>query len=208
MNEARSLVLSYLGLRRAVGYIGIGLPFVLLIGKLLLQGGPLPGSISAYYYSDMRNVLVGALFAVAIFLISYRYDTPDARAGTLAGIMAIGVALFPTSPADPTGQERVIGTVHLVCAAVFFLTLAYFSYFLFTRTGQTEPTPRKKQRNIVYRVCGILIVVCIVLAVLADNLLGTTLVDELHPVFWLESVAIVAFGVSWLIKGETILRDR
>ena len=208
MNEARSLVLSYLGLRRAVGYIGIGLPFVLLIGKLLLQGGPLPGSISAYYYSDMRNVLVGALFAVAIFLISYRYDTPDARAGTLAGIMAIGVALFPTSPADPTGQERVIGTVHLVCAAVFFLTLAYFSYFLFTRTGQTEPTPRKKQRNIVYRVCGILIVVCIVLAVLADNLLGTTLVDELHPVFWLESVAIVAFGASWLIKGETILRDR
>ena len=208
MNDARSLVLSYLGLRRAVGYIGIGLPFVLLIGKLLLQGGPLPGSISAYYYSDMRNVLVGALFAVAIFLISYRYDTPDARAGTLAGIMAIGVALFPTSPDDPTAQERVIGTVHLVCAAVFFLTLAYFSYFLFTRTGQTEPTPRKKQRNVVYRVCGILIVVCIVLAVLADNLLGTTLVDELHPVFWLESVAIVAFGVSWLIKGETILRDR
>ncbi|WP_298795946.1 DUF998 domain-containing protein [uncultured Pseudonocardia sp.] len=208
MNEARSLVLSYLGLRRAVGYIGIGLPFVLLFGKLLVQGGPLPGSISAYYYSDMRNVLVGALFAVAIFLISYRYDRPDARAGVLAGVMAIGVALFPTSPADPTVQARVIGTVHLVCAAVFFLTLAYFSYFLFTRTDQVEPTPRKKQRNVVYRVCGILIVVCIVLAVLADNLLGKVLVDELHPVFWLESVAIVAFGVSWLIKGETILRDR
>ena len=85
MNEARSLVLSYLGLRRAVGYIGIGLPFVLLFGKLLVQGGPLPGSISAYYYSDMRNVLVGALCAVAIFLISYRHDTPEARAGTCWG---------------------------------------------------------------------------------------------------------------------------
>lgn len=81
MNEARSLVLSYLGLRRAVGYIGIGLPFVLLFGKLLVQGGPLPGSISAYYYSDMRNVLVGALCAVAIFLISYRPKPGRAPAG-------------------------------------------------------------------------------------------------------------------------------
>jgi hypothetical protein len=26
-------------------------------------------------------------------------------------------------------------------------------------------------------------------------------------VFWLETVAIVAFGVSWLIKGEAILED-
>lgn len=208
MPGTQSLVMSYLGLRRAVGYIGIGLPFVLLIGKLLIQGGPLPGSISAYYYSDMRNVLVGALFAIAIFLISYRYDTPDNRAGTLAGVMAIGVALFPTSPADPAAQERVIGTVHLVCAGVFFLTLAYFSYFLFTRTDQAEPTPRKKQRNVVYRVCGILIVGCLVLAVLADNVLGGVLIAELHPVFWLESVAIIAFGVSWLIKGETIMKDR
>ena len=204
----RSLVMSYLDLRRAVGYIGIGLPFVLLIGKLLIQGGPLPGSISAYYYSDMRNVLVGALFAVATFLISYRYDVPDARAGTLAGAMAIGVALFPTAPADPTAQDRLLGAVHLVCAGVFFLTLAYFSYFLFTRTDQADPTSRKRQRNVVYRVCGVLIVGCLVLAALADNLLSTTVVADLHPVFWLESVAIVAFGVSWLIKGETLLRDR
>ena len=206
MNEAvgQSLVMSYLGLRRAVGYIGIGLPFVLLFGKLLIEGGPLPGSISAYYYSGMRNLLVGALFAVAIFLISYRYDKLDSRAGTLAGVMAIGVALFPTSPAAATAQERLIGTVHLVCAEVCFLALAYFSYFLFTKTDQTEPTPRKKQRNVVYRVCGTLIVGCLVLAVLADNLLGQALVNRLHPVFWLESVA---FGASWLIKGETILRD-
>lgn len=206
--EGRQLVLSYLGLRRAVGYIGIGLPFVLLAGKLLIDGAGLPGSISAYYYTDMRNVLVGALFAVAIFLISYRYDTLDSRAGTLAGVMAIGVALFPTSPADPTAQERLIGTVHLVCAGVFFLTLAFFSYFLFTRTDPTQPpTRRKTQRNVVYRVCGILIVVCLVLSVLADNLFGSALVDALHPAYWLETVAIVAFGVSWLVKGETILRD-
>lgn len=203
----QSLVLSYLGLRRAVGYIGIGLPFVLLAGGLL-RGGPLPGSISAYYYTGLRDVLVGALFAVATFLISYRYGSPDTGASTLAGVTAIGAALFPTVPAAPTVQERIVGAMHLTFAGVFFLTLAYFCLFLFTRTDQPEPTRRKAQRNVVYRTCGVLIVACIVLAVLADTLLPRPLVDATHPVFWLESVAIIAFGLSWLVKGETILRDR
>jgi hypothetical protein len=32
-------------------------------------------------------------------------------------------------------------------------------------------------------------------------------VGPLNPVFWLESLAVEAFGVSWLTKGETILKD-
>jgi hypothetical protein len=28
-----------------------------------------------------------------------------------------------------------------------------------------------------------------------------------NPVFWLETIAILAFGVSWLTKGEAILKD-
>jgi hypothetical protein len=29
-----------------------------------------------------------------------------------------------------------------------------------------------------------------------------------RPVFWLESIALWAFGISWLVKGETILKDK
>ena len=29
----------------------------------------------------------------------------------------------------------------------------------------------------------------------------------LAPVYWLEAIAVVAFGISWLIKGEFILAD-
>ena len=32
-------------------------------------------------------------------------------------------------------------------------------------------------------------------------------VDKLDPMFWLESLAVVAFGISWLTKGEAILKD-
>lgn len=27
------------------------------------------------------------------------------------------------------------------------------------------------------------------------------------PVFWLESVSLFAFGISWLVKGQLILKD-
>ena len=33
-------------------------------------------------------------------------------------------------------------------------------------------------------------------------------VRDTRAVFWLEALAIVAFGVSWLVKGEAILKDR
>jgi hypothetical protein len=28
------------------------------------------------------------------------------------------------------------------------------------------------------------------------------------PVFWLETVALWAFGVSWFVKGETVFTDK
>ena len=129
-------VISYLGLRKAVGWIGFLLPFVLVGGNWLFKGfWAVQPSISDYYYTDMRNVLVGALCAIGVFLFSYEYDTPDNIAGNIACAFAVGVALFPTNPAvGATSLQIFVGHVHLFFAALFFLTLAYFSLFLFTKT--------------------------------------------------------------------------
>ena len=67
-----SLVLSYLGLRKAVGIIGTALPFVLAFGKILLEGPGIQNSISSYYHTGMRDVFVGSLCAIAGFLMSRR----------------------------------------------------------------------------------------------------------------------------------------
>lgn len=204
------LVISYLSLRKAVGIIGFALPFVLAFGKMILQGPGIIASISGYYYSDMRNVFVGSLCAIGIFLMSTRgYDRKDQIAGYLGCIFAIGVALFPTTPdVGATSQQKVIGTVHLSCAGLLFLTLAYFSIALFTKTSpENNPTRRKLQRNIVYRVCGYTILACILFMFVVSLPAVGTLTNRLDPVFWLESLAVVAFGVSWLTKGETILKD-
>lgn len=205
-----SLVISYLGLRKAIGIIGTALPFVLAFGKILLEGPGIQSSISAYYYTVMRDVFVGSLCAIAVFLMSYRgYERQDDIAGDLACAFALGVALFPATPdAGATAQENVIGVLHLFFAACFFLTLAFFSLVLFRKTNPDKPpTLRKVQRNRVYTVCGYAILVCIALITLVAFMSNDSPIKRLDPVFWLEAAAIVAFGVSWLTKGEAILRD-
>jgi Protein of unknown function (DUF998) len=203
-----SLVLSYLTLRQAVGIIGCALPFVLAFGNILLQRRLfIECSISDYYYTEVGGVFVGGLCAIGVFLFSVRgYDRRDEIAGRLACLFAVGVALFPTNPC--AGGNSVIGYLHLTFATLLFLTLAYFSLGLFTETDPNKtPTRQKLQRNIIYRVCGWTILACILLIAVIKLTALKNLLDPLDPIFWLESIAVVSFGFSWLTKGETILKD-
>src|SRR5664279_4207021 len=103
-----SLVRSYLTLRKAVGIIGMSLPFVLVFGKWLFESPGIQNSISAYYYTGMRNVLVGSLCAIGVFLFSYRGYKTDGPAGILASVFSIGVALFPTAP-EGSASDGITG---------------------------------------------------------------------------------------------------
>jgi hypothetical protein len=208
-SEESTLVHSYLFMRRAIGFIGVGLPLALIVGKLVVDGGGLLGSISGYYYTGVRGVFVGAMCAVGVFLLSYRgYGLLDDIAADIAGVAAIGVAWFPTTPAGPvTGTQRLVGDIHLTSAAVFFLTLSFFCFFVFTKTDvDSVPTPRKLWRNRVYLASGATILLCLVLVVVIGLVVGNQS-EWAHPMLWLESVAILAFGVSWVTKGEAILAD-
>ena len=208
-----SLVISYLKIRRVVGYLGMSLPFSMVLGAQLLFHTGLQGSISSYYYTGMRDVFVGTLWAIGFFLLSYRgYDKIDDRLGNLACVFAVGVSLFPTAPSLQSASTLAIriGYLHLFFAAAFFFTLMWFSLFLFTKTGSLgELTPQKIQRNRVYRTCGIILAACIVLMG-AYGLLPDRFAYPLsgyNPTFWLETVAVIAFGFSWFTKGEGILKD-
>lgn len=207
-NGTALLVLSYLGLRKALGLIGVALPFTLALGSLLLDGTAIRDSVSAYYYSTVRDVFVGSLCAMAVFFMSYRgYERKDDIAGDIACGSVLGIALFPTTPQDAETGARILGALHLICAAAFFLTVAYFSLALFRKTGDRPPTPQKLQRNKVYSACGYTILVCLASMAALKAFAGEASIIGLNPVYWLEATAIVAFGVSWLTKGEAILKD-
>ncbi|MEQ3553132.1 DUF998 domain-containing protein [Pseudonocardia nematodicida] len=198
--------LSYLGLRRAVGVIGILLPLVLVVGDWVLGDDGLRPSISSYYYTPMRDVFVGSMCAVGVFLFCYRYERPDRLLANVTGTAAIAVALLPTRPeVGATTTQYVVGVLHLVAALVFFAGLAAFCLGLFTRGEVTNP--RKASRNVVYRICGWTIIACLVVAALDAAFLPDELAVRWNTLFWIEAVGIVAFGVAWFVKGDTVLKD-
>ena len=197
---------SYITLRRLVGFFGITLPFVLPIGTWIRSGTIFESSLSAYYYTEMRDVFVGTMWAFGVFLLAYQFGTFDNWLGNVAGVSAIIAALFPTAPdLDATGWTFGAGVVHYVFAAAFFICLAIFALFRFRQRRWNEPP--KKDRTAVYLFCGWTIVVCLVLSVvkflLDINGLDSGWLGGIS-LFWLESVAIVAFGVSWFVTGTEL----
>ena len=99
-----------------------------------------------------------------------------------------------------------IGIVHFIFAILFFLTLAGFSYFLFTKEGDT-PKQRKIIRKRIYKVCAYVMVGCLA-AILIYILFIQDNNSNSSFIFWAETFALIAFGVSWLTKGRTIYSDK
>jgi hypothetical protein len=210
-------IISYLTLRKWIGILGISMPAILLLGTFTIgHCTHLQDSISHYYYTRMGDVFVGILCAVALFLLSYKgYDSIDSISSKIAGVFALMVAFFATTPNQDIqctmfelDSNRAREVVHFVSAALFFLTLAFISFFLFTRS-QGLKTNRKVTRNMVYRTCGIVIVVSIGLVFVYHSI--PFLKNKLacyKPVFWLEWIALIAFGTSWLVKGKLVLEDK
>lgn len=197
--------------RQLIGYIGLLLPALLVVFAGLRPTAGLPrwevlGSISAYYYSGATSVFVGLLVALAFFLFTYRgyrneHQWADRAAAWTGGAAALGVALYPT--AAPEGVAPLewwttwTGIVHYVSAVVLFGVFAVFALWLFRLGAQGEqPKPDKLLRNRVYLICGIVIIASIAWA-------GLEAMRE-RPIFLPESVALVAFAVSWLVKGYAL----
>ncbi len=210
------LIISFFTLRRIVGILGVSLPAILIIGAYIVGGCTnIQDSISHYYYTAMRDVFVGILSAIAIFLISYRgYQPKDNIATTLAGIFAICVAFFPTTQNQDTvctvyyiDHSSLRIYIHYGSAVLLFTTLAYISFFLFTR-GPKRKRKRKILRNKVFRTCGVILILSVILITLIriipslENSLG-----RYNAVFWIEWIGLIAFGVSWMVKGNLLFKD-
>jgi hypothetical protein len=242
-SSTNRLVIDYLYLRKTVGWIGTLLPIVLIAGNAMLFTTNLPDSMSGYYYTHMRNVFIGALCALGVFLISYAgYDEWDRWITNIAGAGVIGVAFCATKPTVCAAHARtclppsvsslslgqqIVGDVHLGFAALAFLALGVMavrftklpadgapkpagimnrirSAFGFPLPGQPDPrTPGEKRQDVIYRCCGIGIVLCVVLGALS-NLLPQSVQNAVPVLFILEALAVFGFGLSWFVKGRTL----
>ncbi len=192
-----------------IGLLGFFLP---LLVYLFAGDRPTDGlcrwtlleSVSSYYYTGADGVFVGVIFALALFLFTYRgYKEvrADRIVGGLGGSAALVVALFPTGAPEglcaPSWWHKSTGIAHYVAATTLFISFILFSLWLFRKSDIEIPGDRpsdKRARNGVFLVCGLIMIACVLWAG------GASLAHR--AIFWPETIAIEAFAVSWLVKGE------
>lgn len=217
-SENNGFLISHYTLRRTIGWLGLSMPFVLVLFNSMFGTGGMRRSISAYYFSNMQDYFVGVLFAIGCFLITYRgYARQDNLITTAMGLAGFGIAVFPADAlvSDIPANLGVFGLaypvsriLHGICAATFFILMAYLAYFVFTKSHRPPAamTAAKKIRNGIYRLSG---------AAVAGATISIALVELLAPdfaqgssiVFWLEALALMFFSLAWLVKGELVLKD-
>lgn len=203
-NSGEDPALTYFGLRGAIGLIGIALPVVLLATSII--DGHVQESISAYYYTHLRDYFTGTMWVIGIFLFSYRFGTwrSEGLLTKTAGLAALGVAFFHTAPSGPASISVLrLSDVHLACAGVLFVILGVIS-FVFFPSDETDPE-RLDQIAWVYRGLGLAIWLSIVLMI-ALNWLAPAFFARHSLLFWLETVAVLSFSASFLIKGQFVKR--
>ena len=193
-------------LRVGLGVLGMLLPFIVSILAIVfncIPGHIVPDSISAtYYFEPCVTPFMIILGASSIILMCYKgYDRTDDIICTISGVMGLCICLFPCGATT----LKYVGTfqlpavisqwIHNISAILFFLLLAYNSFFLFTK-GDANPTENKKKRNIIYRVCGVGMAISFLF------IIPMVIFDIWGGTWFVETIALVFFGISWLTKAD------
>lgn len=209
----RTLLVSYIGVRRAIGLIGMLLPIALVLGGWLAYGIEPQDNISSYYHTPVRDIFVGAMCAISCFLFCYRgYDGIERLTGYCGSGAALGVALFPLDAnSDPLFQRSVIGYLHTVSGGIFFLTLAIYALYHFPKhSAEQSDVALVRSRNFVYQTSGVVILISIAAMGCYLFLLSAerkALLNHYNLLLWMECVAVWAFAAAWLTKGHAILAE-
>ena len=203
----KQAIRSYLLLSFGMGAVAAALPILLV----LFGGYENHFSISYFYYVNdaTRNILVGGLCAIGVFLFLFHgLSRLENWILNIAGLAAIAIALSPmtlfggSSALDQQcsreGQAFDV-SIHTISAIVFFACLAGVAVFL--AKGRVRHIADHATRRLfkrAYDAAGIAMI-AMPPAVAAYNLLSGRGCAS-HWVFWVECVGIGAFAFFWFVK--------
>lgn len=216
--EEKNLLFSYYRIRKLIGLLGTLLPILVVAGY-----GQFLASISHYYYTRSAVFFISTMVSFGLFLIAYRGYPRDKKTEWVSdnlithigGVAAIMVIIFPTRCCE-SGCEliqhmcdnhtyplwghdnKLVSTIHLICAGIFLTSMGWMSFFRFTKG---EKTKEKRRNNVLYKASGLIMWISI-LILLTEFIIGQHF--TIYDVFILETVSVFAFGISWLVKGEAI----
>jgi hypothetical protein len=204
---------TYLSLRIGMAVAAFVFPIVLYIAGRL-EGMPLLGSMSAYYWATMsgdppgRVWLIGGLFAIGACLYLYKgFSQAENIALNLAALFALGVAYFPMEwncvpgrPLIPPLDVKycVDGwNPHGFCALMHFVCLAYVTFFRSTDTLLEIKDEKLREK---YRWQYRITTVVMLAAPLAAAVLHAMLFKYNVGTYLLEMFGIWAFAYYWTVK--------
>jgi hypothetical protein len=189
-------------------------PTLMLIGYLtpstaLLQKHLIQDSISGYYHHNetTRDLFVGMMTSIGLLTLSYRgwrASTP----GIDLSIAIVGCMLCLAIANAPCCDHR-LHQIHNGAAVALMLLLAFILITRFTEnSGDSDETahPEWKQfRNLVFKLCGWLLVAALLPAGL-EAILGLNL--GFSGILVTELTGLSLFGFGWLTKSRMILGYR
>ncbi len=207
-------------IRKLVGILGISLPVLLPMAKFEFLA-----SLSHYYYSTLSSLIfIIILSAFGLFLISYKGYKKDVETEQISddfltnigGLAALVVVFVPTTCVGSASESikticsncdlplfghslTTPNTIHLVSAGIFILCMGWMSKYKFTRG-------RKTKHNKIYKHCGNMVfisVALLIIGIILEKLEVNFLINDYY-VYIFETIAVFAFGTSWLVKGEAI----
>ena len=215
-------------LQQTVGWIAFAMPVFVRLVAFLHDGIWTTNSISAYYYTSLRDVFVGSLVAGGIVLAFFpSRNVHDRWLARIAGLAAVGIGLFPMPiragvidwvKADTEQKRQAFVAAlehgphgplgyHYYFVVVFFVTAFVLVTFRFKANTPVQPTARKCRRNRVYTVCGCLMGAAF-LWMAGIWFAGHNDENKMASIFYPETLAVMAFAAAWLVKGQLVLKDR
>lgn len=196
-NYNNNLIMSQLTLRKTLGILAIIFPLILIIGTQGKSYFYLLPTLSDSYWTNSGSVFIGMLCTVGLFLGSYKgYDKTDDIITNIAGICLILTAIFPMEGGKQYLfyflPETLSNIIHHGIAFISFSLLGIMAFFQFPKSKLS------KKRNLIYRICGIIIFISVIGLIPTKFIIG----DEKYHLFLILEILIVeSFGLSWLIKG-------
>ncbi|WP_101068345.1 hypothetical protein [Roseovarius salinarum] len=232
--DRNQLVASYLAVRRAVGLLGFALPAMLLAFAATGPVAFMPSISEFYYTPVREALVatIGAIAVFLFSYKGYRPEAAriqrhprearltDRRLSFAAAAGALGVAVFPTRSEIALAPEPLMldwlgaglsASLHNLSALLFFLALTVFCLDNFQRTRLTGTiAARRVAENRIYRTCGLVLAAstAALVAIAAVHTFGpdglSAALTRARAVFWAETVGLLAFSISWLVKGKAL----
>jgi hypothetical protein len=143
----------------------------------------------------MRSWFVGLLFATgALLYVNQGHSRKEDWALNLAGLLAVGIALFPMSW-DCYCHSF---SPHGFCAVSFFLCIAFVSAICSRDTLVLIRDPKVRGK---YRKTYIGLAIAMIAAPIAAYIFNFV-TSQRSPVYWAELFGIYAFATYWCVKTK------